>query len=100
MTKKDEKKIFAVFSKDPTLTLREGAAKLKAKGVDISYETIRRHLLANKVKYQSTLEKPMLSEKHVEKRVAWAKENLDRNWSNVIFSDEFSFWAFPSIKHT
>lgn len=99
VSKKDEKKILALFSKDPTLTLREAAVKLKAKGVDISYGTIRRHLLANKLKYRSTLEKPMLSAKHVEKRVEWAKENLDRDWSNVIFSDESSFWAFPSIKH-
>lgn len=41
----------------------------------------------------------MLSTKHVEKRVEWAKENLDCDRDNVTFSDESSFWAFPCIKH-
>lgn len=96
---KVKKMVLALFSKNPALTLREGVEKLSKKGVKISYETIRKHLRDN-VKYRSTLLKPLLSEQHVAKHLAWAQENLDRDWSNVIFTDEASFWAFPSIKRS
>ena len=33
----------------------------------------------------------------MEKRLAWATEN-DHDWSNVLFSDEASFWAWVPIK--
>ncbi|KYN37588.1 hypothetical protein ALC56_07787 [Trachymyrmex septentrionalis] len=47
--KKDDKKIVNLFSRNPGLTLRQGQAKLKQKGLDISYEndTIRTYLKAN-----------------------------------------------------
>lgn len=99
MSEKDEKMICDLFLKNPTLTLREGASKLSKKGLDISYGTVRRHLIANNLKFRSTLQKPMLSEKHVQKRLEWARENLDRDWGNVIFTDESSFWAFPIIRY-
>lgn len=41
VNKKDEKRIVNLFSRNPALTLRQGQAKLMAKGLDISYETIR-----------------------------------------------------------
>ena len=34
----------------------------------------------------------------MEKRLAWATENVDRDWSNVLFSDEASFWTWVPIK--
>ncbi|KYN45430.1 hypothetical protein ALC56_00124, partial [Trachymyrmex septentrionalis] len=46
-TKKDDKKIVNLFSRNPGLTLRQGPAKLKRKGLDIPYETIRTYLKAN-----------------------------------------------------
>lgn len=39
----------------------------------------------------------MLSEKHASRRLAWAQENIDRAWSNVVFSDEASVWGFTII---
>lgn len=39
------------------------------------------------------MKKPLLTEKHTEKRLSWASENKNRDWNNVIFSDEASFWA-------
>lgn len=97
-TKKEDKMILRVFEKNPCLSLRGGQAVLLKKGLNISCYTIRRRLLAYKVKFRSTITKPLLSEKHVEKRLAWAKGNLDRYWDNVIFSDEASFWAKSSIR--
>ena len=34
----------------------------------------------------------------MEKRKVWATENIDRDWSNVVFSDESSFWAWTPTK--
>ena len=48
--KKDDKKIVNLFSRNPGLTLRQGQAKLKQKGLDISYETIRTYLKTNNMK--------------------------------------------------
>ena len=45
-------------------------------------------------------QKPLLSVVLMEKRLAWATENVDRDWCNVIFSDEASFWAWVPIKRT
>ena len=62
--KKDYKKIVYLFSRNPGLTLRQGQAKLKQKGLDISYETIRTYLKANNMKWYNTVKKPLLNEKH------------------------------------
>lgn len=44
----------------------------------------------------------MLSNIHVVKRLAWAQENIDKNFDNVIFTDECSIltrpWSNPSNK--
>lgn len=90
---KADKMIVNLFSRNPGLTLRQGTAKLKQKGLDISYEAIRTHLRAHDIKWRSTVKKPLLGEKHVTKRLAWAKDNIDRDWSNVIFTDETSVWG-------
>lgn len=71
--------ILRVFEKNPRLSLRDRQAILRKKGLNVSCDTIRRCLLTHDMKFRSTVKKPLLSEKHVEKRLAWAKENLDRD---------------------
>lgn len=93
LDKKDEKRIVNLFSRNPALTLRQRQAKLKSKGLDVSYETIQTHLRAYDLKWRNTMKKPLLIEKHVTKRLAWAHENIDRDFSNLIFTDECSIWA-------
>lgn len=100
LKKKDDKMIANLFSRNPGLTLRQGQSKLKQKGLDISHVTIRTHLRAHGMKWRSTIKKPLLSEKHVKKRLAWAHENIDRDFSDVIFTDECSIWARSSFKQT
>lgn len=97
--KKDEERIVNLFSRNPGLTLRQGQAKLKAKGLDISYETIRTHLCTHDLKWRNTIKKPLLTEKHVTKRLAWAHENIDRDFENVIFTDDIeNVWAYIKQK--
>ena len=50
------------------------------------------------MQYRPARQKPLLLEVHMEKRLAWATENVDHDWSNVLFSDEASFWGWVPIK--
>ena len=95
---KENKMIAALFKRNPTLRTREAKAKLAEKGLYVSLNTIRRRLAEAKVQYDPTRPKPLLSEVQMEKRLAWATENVNRDWFNVIFSDEASFWAWFLIK--
>ena len=82
---KENKMIIALFKRNLTLRLCETKAKLAEKGLNISINTIRRKLAEPKVEYRPTRQKPLLSEVHMEKRLAWATENVNRDWSNVLF---------------
>ena len=95
---KEDKMIVALFQRNPTLRLREGKAKLAEKGLYDSINTIRCRLAEAKVQYRPTRQKPLLSEIHIEKCLAWDTENVDRDGSNILFSDEASFWAWVPIK--
>jgi len=50
------------------------------------------------MKYRFTIKKPLLTEKHVTKRLTWAYENLSKDWDNVIFTDGTFFWAWLPIR--
>ena len=82
---KEDKMIVTPFKRDPTLRLHEAKAKLAQKGLHVSINTKRRRLAEAKMQYRPTRQKPLLSEVHMEKRLAWATENVDRDWSNVLF---------------
>ena len=94
---KEDKMIVALFKRKPTLRLREAKTNLEEKGLYGSINTIRRRLAEAKVQYRPTRQKPLLSEVHMEKHLAWDTENVDRDWSNVLFLDEVSFWAWVPI---
>ena len=79
--------------------MSQGRAILSRKGILISTNTIQRRLQAKAVTYRSTNLKPLFSEKHVEKRLKLAHDNIDIDWSNVVFSDEASFWGWIPKKH-
>jgi len=93
-TTREDKTIVRLFERNPTLTLRQARNQLLEKGINI----IRRRLYESKIKYRSTIKKPLLTEKHVTKRLAWIYENLSKDWDNVIFTDEASFWAWLPIR--
>lgn len=69
INKNDEKRVVDLFSQNSALTLRQGQAKLMEKGLDISYKTIRIPLRTHDLKWRTTIKKPMLTEKHVTKRL-------------------------------
>lgn len=77
--KKQDKAIVNLFNRTPTLRLRQTRVQLAKRGKDVSTNTIQRRLQEANVKFRPATLKPLLSQKHVDKRKAWAVENKDRN---------------------
>lgn len=89
-----DRAIINIFQKNPNLTLKQGQQRLAKRNISVSIATIRRRLHENNIQWRNVRTKPLLKEQHVGKRLQWARENMTRDWQNVIFSDESSFWAF------
>lgn len=99
-TSKEDKRIVKVFEENPGLSLRQGVERLRRSNINVSRETLRKRLHEKTLKYRSTIKKPLLTPLHIEKRLRWATENLTTNWSQVIYTDESSFWLSNPLTHT
>jgi transposase len=106
-TLKQDKKISELAKKNSDITAAKIKQKIEKYDVNISVNTIRRRLNESGAKYANQLSKPLLTEKHMKKRLQWAKKNKDFDWDKVIFTDESTFrlnqrgrkvWAFPGRK--
>jgi transposase len=76
-----------VSTNDLTLTLLE-------KGITVSRHTVGRHLRSHGYKNSLPLAVPMLTAKQKTKRMEWAQEHLNDDWTNTLFTDETSFQLF------
>jgi hypothetical protein len=76
------------------LPLRTLATRLAANGVKVSPMTIQRYLKDHGYSKSIPRATPMLTAKHKEKRVEWATNHLNRDWSKTLFSDETAFQLF------
>lgn len=56
-SKTEEKLILRTFENNPGLSLLDGQVILRTNGLNISYDTIKSHLLANNVKFHRVLKK-------------------------------------------
>lgn len=56
--------------------------------------TISRHLAAHGYSNALPLGTPMLTDIHKQKRVQWARQHLNDDWSNTLFSDETAFQLY------
>src|SRR6185437_1467300 len=73
------------------VTAIEIQQKIEKWNVSISVRTIQKRLREGGAKYIAKLSKPLLTEKHKEKRLKWAKDHQDFDWDQVIFTDESTF---------
>ena len=87
-TKKVDQRISHLASINNSATIRGIQRVLKRKNVDISQETIRRRLKEYGAKFSLPISKPLLIEKHRQKRLDWAYAAGDMDWNRIIFSDE------------
>ena len=96
---KEDRAIRRLFEQDPTLRLRQAKKLLAKKEINVSITTIRQRLSEFNVKYRPTTIKPLLSEVHKEKCLAWGTNNINHDWSKVMFTDKATFWALSLSKH-
>jgi transposase len=114
-TKEQDAEILRLAGKENDVSLIEIQQKMKKRKLDISVDTIWQRLRENKAKYMNKLSKSLLTVNHKEKRLQWAKDHMNFDWSQVVFTDESTFrlnqralkvWQFPgrrkvfrSVKH-
>jgi transposase len=87
-TTEDDNKIINLIKTNKYATADKIKNKLDEDNINISKRTVIRRLNQNGFKYKKPLEKPFLNDKHKLIRIKWAEDNLDRDWSLVVFSDE------------
>jgi len=80
--------------RDTSIPLKKIANKISQKGVQVHFSTISKHLTSIGYKKSLPIATPMLTQKHKEKRVEWAKKYLNYNWKKVLFTDETAFQLF------
>ena len=95
-TPKQDKKISAIVSKKRKISSKALCQQLENKGISISSRTVRRRLNESGFKSLPPLLKPLLTEKARFLRLQWAQANRERDWSNVIFTDETTVELFRS----
>ena len=64
----------------------------KEKGIVVGMETVRLHLNAHLARQLRPKKKPRLTESHKQKRLAFSKAWVDKDWSNVAVSDSKMFY--------
>ena len=70
------------------LSAEEIVGELEKKSVEVSSRTVRRRLVESGLYYGKVTRKPLLTDIHIVKRYWWATNNISRDWSRIIFSDE------------
>ena len=74
---------------NPVLSSSEISEKMKSRtGNTVAPRTVRTALAKMRYNRKKPRNVPMLTQRHIEARLKFAKENIDRDWSKVLFSDE------------
>ena len=81
-----------LVSSNKTISSNQIALKIKQKyNIQVSKYTIRRSLKRIDYKKKKAIKRPKLTEKHKDDRKKWCISNQNRNWRDIIFSDEAKF---------
>jgi transposase len=94
ITAKASRALGQYVRRDTSLSTRTLATKLSKLDVHVSHVTVSKHLAD--LGYSKCLPRatPMLTPKHKQKRVEWARTHLNDDWSRTLFSDETAFQLF------
>lgn len=90
-TEKQDIQMVNLALADKPMTSKQIAHTMHKKGVKVSHDTVNRRLKERNCRYGAVLKKPLLKTFHIERRLIFAQENFDRDWSRVIFTDESTF---------
>ena len=82
-------RIAQIVRHNPAMSSNEIADKVKSTtGNPISPRTVRQTLTNMKYGSKKPRNVPMLTKKHIAARLEFARDNMNRDWSKVLFSDE------------
>eukprot|EP00808_Paulinella_micropora_P009082 g21580.t1 len=84
-----------VYLKDYRST-REAAQWMRTKGVIISKNTIQRFLKARGLYPYHRRKVPKMTDDQKKRRVRFAQEWRNHDWSNTLYTDEKDFWLFKA----
>ena len=100
LTERDERQLKRIVKSDckqPLSVIRENLAE--SSGTVVSKSTIRRKLCDMGYNSRIAVHKPLLSNKNIKDRLAWAKKKGDwslEDWKKVVWSDESRFTLFQN----
>ncbi|GBB92182.1 hypothetical protein RclHR1_01980007 [Rhizophagus clarus] len=94
ITGKFSRNLLRDVRKDTSVSTRTLTKKLCKNGLEVSHMTISRHLANHGYKKAILRATPMLTAAHKQKRVEWAQNHLNDDWSLTLFSDETAFQLF------
>ena len=97
-SKREDQKIVKMTEDNKEMSVKDLSQNLKEKGLSLSYSTIRRRLIEAGLKFGTASSKPFLTEIQKIYRVRFAKRNKNRNWNNVLFTDEATISLSPRNK--
>jgi len=87
-----------LIENDRELSTIDISEEMKTRGVSLSSTTIRRRLTEAGFKFSSPTSKPSLTKLHQTERFRFAKQNKNRNWNKILFTDETTFYLKPRMK--
>jgi len=73
---------------------RRCAKWLRGKGITVSHESVRKHLLREGLYPYRRRRQPWLNKKQKTKRMKFARDYLDHDWENTLMTDESDFNLF------
>jgi transposase len=81
--------------RDTAVSTRQLAVKvLGTQGTSVSHAAIWRHMKRKGYLNSLPLGTPMLTDRHLETRKAWAQAHMQDNWGETIFTNETAFDLF------
>jgi transposase len=84
-----DEKIIVDINQNNLLSAKNIYNNLNENNLKISIKTVVNRLNKNGFVYRKPIEKPLLTEKQKQKRYDWANENVNTDWTKIIFSDEW-----------
>lgn len=92
------KQLVRAVSRNPKLTAKDLHCQALTGGVDCSVGTVQRFLTAAGLCSKRPVPKPLLLPHHIQARLAFARDVVDQDWSQVLFSDEATFWLESCVR--
>ena len=90
--------IIEELKKDNSVTLNELKRNLQDKGINISRTTLYNRLKENGLIFKNPVYKPAISENNKVIRINWAKNHMETNWKQIIFTDETSIQLYKNSR--